>query len=343
MIERQTNIYVANQDASELERHLNTGATPLAGIEYPDVQKMQNDVRVALLRRIARSAPQETPLFVRSFMVHSFLTRFAGRASKNYDSYAERLVTDIPADAPPDFFEQHERAMRGTASPEELMIVRRTLGMRAIELARLTHPYGAMIDQLDLMRDDVAVAVASQGGILFEPRDYNEKFKLRSTGLLLDPERGEQVMSLLITRRRDSGMVDDDSLVMERSSFIVPVHEGSAYDPTLSKRMREVRMVDNPHRLEELAEVGRIHEVVPELLKSNNFSAAIPQSTTIFEFNQTTDREIDARKASLPASNSLERIRALTKEYEESNPGMVAAMQKAMDNEQSWDRQRSEN
>lgn len=326
-----------------MERHLSTGATPLAGIEYPDVQKMQNEVvRKELLRRIIRSTPQDTPLPVRSFMVHSFLTRFAGRASKNYDSYVERLVADIPTDSP-EFTEQHERAMRGTASPEELIIVRRTLGMRAIELARFTHPYGAMIDRLDVMRNEVATAITNQGGILFEPRDYNEKFKLRSTGLLLDPDHREQVMSLLITRRRDSGMVDDDSLAMERSSFIVPVHEGSAYDPALSKRMREVRMVDNPYRLQELEEAGRIHEVVPELLETNNFKAAIPQSTTIFEYNQTTDHEIKAHKASLPTNNTLARIRELTMEYEKTNPGMLAAMEQVMDDEDMWDRQRGEN
>lgn len=291
------------QEVSELERHLGTGATPLAGAEYPDVQKIQAQVKKELLRRIIRSAPRDTPLPVRSFMVHSFLMRFANRDSKNYDSYAERLFQAAPAEASPHFSELHERALRGTASPEELIVVRRTLGMKAIELARLTHPYGVMIDQLDVMRDEVATAITNQGGVLFGPEDYHEKYKLRSTGLLLDPNRRGQVMSLLMTRRRDSGMVDDDTLVMERSSFIVPVHEGSEYDPVLSRRMRAVPMMDNPHRLEELEEAGRISEVVPELLETNNFTAAIPQSTTIFEYNQVTDRLIEQEKERIALEN----------------------------------------
>lgn len=289
------------QDVSEMERHLGTGATPLAGAEYPDVQKMQALVKKELLRRIIRSAPEGTSLPVRSFMVHSFLTRFQGRASKNYDSYAERLVKNPPAD--PLFAESHEGGLRGTEPPEGLLIVRRTLGMRAIELARLTHPYGAMIDQLDVMREEVATAITNQGGVLFDPEDYHEKYKLRSTGLLLDPERNEQVMSLLITRRRDFGMVDDDTLVMERSSFIVPVYEGSEYDPVLSKQMRQVPMMDNPDRIHQLEEAGRISEVVPDLLKANNFTAAIPQSTTIFGYNQATDRLIEQEKERIACEN----------------------------------------
>lgn len=304
MIEYQ-HAYPKAEEVSELERHLDTGATPLAGAEYPDVQKIQAQVKKELLRRIIRSAPHDTPLPVRSFMVHSFLMRFANRDSKNYDSYTERLFQTAPADTDLDFSNCHERALRGTASPEELIIVRRTLGMKAIELARLTHPYGVMIDRLNGMREETATAITGQGGVLFDPEDYNEKYKLRSTGLLIDPERREQVMSLLITRRRDIGMVDDDTLVMERSSFIVPVYEGSEYDPVLSKQMRSVRMIDNPHRIQELEEAGRIKDVVPELLGSDNFKAAIPQSTTIFGYNQSTDLQVVANRERISNERKL--------------------------------------
>ena len=298
---------ISSQSKRELEYHLSWGATPLAGAEHPDVRDLQDKVvQPLLLHRVETSAPKDTPPFIRSFMEHSFLMRFAGRASKNYDSYVERLVHDIPEDAGPDIALYEQRALRGTASPEELIIVRRTLGMRAIELARLTHPYGVMYDQLDAMRDDVATAISNQGGIVFDPEDYSEKYKLRATGLLLDPENKEQVMSLLITRRRDFGMVDDDTLDMERTSFIIPVHEGSSYDPRLSAQMRKVSMVNNPNRIQELEEVGRISEVVPEILNAKDFKAAIPQSTTNFVFNRTTDEQIEQRKAAITSQNQRE-------------------------------------
>jgi hypothetical protein len=298
---------ISSQSQEELEYHLSWGATPLAGAEHPDVRYLQDRVvQPLLLHRVETSAPEDTPPLIRSFMEHSFLMRFAGRASKNYDSYAERLVQDIPDDADPEIALYEQRALRGTASPEELIIVRRTLGMRAIELARLTHPYGVMYDQLDAMRDDVAKAITNQGGVVFEPKDYNEKYKLRATGLLLDPNNREQVMSLLITRRRDFGMVDDDTLDMERTSFIIPVHAGSAYDPVLSKRMRKISMVNNPNRIQELEEAGRISEVVPEILEAKDFKAAIPQSTTNFEFNRITDAQIEQRKAVIASQNQRE-------------------------------------
>ena len=292
------------QCQKELEYHLSWGATPLAGAEYPDVRQLQDKVvQPLLLNRVETSAPEDTPLPIRRFMEESFLMRFAGRASKNYDSYAERLVHDIPDDVDPEVALYEQRALRGTASPEQLIIVRRALGMRSIELARLTHPYGVMYDELDMMRDDVAQAITNQGGVVFDPEDYNEKYKLRATGLLLDPNNREQVMSLLITRRRDFGMVDDDTLDMERTSFIIPVHEGSVYDPVLSKKMRKISMVNNPDRIRQIEEIGRISEVVPELLNTKDFKAAIPQSTTNFEFNRTTDNQIEQNKASIASKN----------------------------------------
>lgn len=298
---------MSSQCQKELEYHLSWGATPLAGAEYPDVRQLQDQVvQPLLLERVETSAPEDTPLPIRRFMEDSFLMRFAGRASKNYDSYAERLVHDIPEGAVPEVRVYEQRALRGTASPEELIIVRRTLGMRAIELARLTHPYGVMYDQLDEMRDDVARAITNQGGVVFDSEDYNEKYKLRATGLLLDPNNREQVMSLLITRRRDFGMVDDDTLDMERTSFIIPVHEGSLYDSKLSAQMRKVPMANNPNRIRELEEAGRISEVVPEILEAKDFKAAIPQSTTNFVFNKTTDAQIEKGKAAIASQNQRE-------------------------------------
>ena len=295
---------ISSQSQEELNYHLSWGATPLAGAEYPDVRYLQEKiVRPLLLHRVETSAPEDTPALIRSFMEHSFLMRFASRVSKNYDSYVERLVQTVPSDADPEFSLYEERALRGTASPEELIIVRRTLGMRAIELARLTHPYGVMYDQLDLMRDDVATAITNQGGVVFEPEDYKEKYKLRATGLLLDPNNREQVMSLLVTRRRDFGMVDDDTLSMERMSFIIPVHKGSAYDSKLSAQMRGISMVNNPDRIRQLEEVGRISEVAPELLDAKDFKAAIPQSTTNFVFNRTTNMTIEQNKATIASEN----------------------------------------
>jgi hypothetical protein len=70
--------------------------------------------------------------------------------------------------------------------------------------------------------------------------------------------------------------------------------------------MRKVSMVNNPNRIQELEEAGRISEVVPEILEAKDFKAAIPQSTTNFEFNRITDAQIEQRKAAIASQNQRE-------------------------------------
>jgi hypothetical protein len=297
----------------ELQYHLSWGATPLAGAEYPAVMRLQNQiVQPLLLRRVEQSAPEAMPAPLRQFMEQSFLTRFTGRAMKNYDAYSERLVKTPPQAIGAIFNEQHERSIQGLAVPGELLIVRRVLGMKAVELARLTHSYGTMIEKLDPMRAVVAEAVASQGGTMFPSTEYREQYKLRSADLLMSPERQDEAMGLLMTRRRMIGMLADDTAILERSSFVVPIYDGSSFDPTLSARMRRVPLADNPNRMQQLEAEGRLLEVVPGLLDDNNFDAAIPLSTTIFAYNQTTSQEISERANNNKSHDDLERIRRMT-------------------------------
>lgn len=281
----------------ELDYHLSWGAAPIAGSEYPEVGYNQNFVVLPrLVERVEESMSPDMPDQLRQFILSAFRARFHARDIRNHDAYSERLVKTPPETISDTFYKQHDRAMRGLAVPEELMIVRRTLGMKAIGLAQLTHPNGVMIDQLDPMREAVASAVRQQGGIVFEPKDYNEQIKLRSADLLMSPDREDEAMGLLMTRRRMTGMLDDDTAVLERSSFVVPIYDGSPFDPILSKRMRQVPLIGNEYRMQQLEEAGDLMRVIPDLLENNDFAAAMPLSTTIFEFNKTVRDEIEAQR-----------------------------------------------
>lgn len=297
--------FLTEQEKAELDYHLSTGATPLAGAEYPDVKRMQELVRQLLLERTEDNAFDDIPEELKSFMADCFSTRFNARAMKNYESYAERLNNIVLSDMPDDLQDQHERAMRGTASPEQLIVVRRTLGMKAIELARLTHPYGAKVELLDPMREVAREAIRRQGGIVLDAADYQDKFKIRTADLLISPDDHEEMMGLLVTRRRNVGLLDDDTLVMERSSFVIPTYEGGAYDPALSRAMRKVPLVNNPDAIQQLHEAGQIDTVVPQLIQAQDFRAAMPQSTTIFAYNKTTDEQIEERKKLLKPVHEL--------------------------------------
>lgn len=300
--------------SEELKYHLSFGASPFAGIEHPEVQRSQNHiVRPLLLQRVEQSAPANTPDSLRQFMEQSFLTRFTGRAMRNYEAYCERLEKTPAELISPEFNDVHDRAMRGLASPSELLIVREVLKMKSIELARLTHPYGAKINELDPMRHSVAMAIRRFGGVVFQPDECQDQLKLRSTDLLMNPERKDEAMGLLMTRRRMIGMLEDDTAIMERSSFVVPIYQGSQFDPELSRRMRAVPLIENKDRMAQLEDAGQLSDVVPGLLKNNNFSAAIPLSTTIFAYNRTTATEIKEYKLAHGNLSTRDVIVAMTK------------------------------
>jgi hypothetical protein len=325
---------LSNTQREELQYHLSWGATPLAGSEYPEVMHTQNEVvRPLLLHRVETGAPEGMPEPLRQFMEESFLTRFIGRAVKNYDAYSERLVKTPPSEIGTGFAEQHELAIRGLAQPERLLVVRRTLGMKAVELARLTHSYGEKIEELDPMRKVVAEAIKAQGGNMYSVANYKEQYKLRSTDLLMNPERKDEAMGLLMTRRRMIGMVDDDTAILERSSFVVPIYDGSPFNSTLSARMRRVPLLENPDRMKQLETEGRLLEVVPGLLNDNNYEAAIPLSTTIFAYNKVTDQEIKERARCNKSHEGLMRIRQMTLAEPNYKPKDMKTMTENYNNE----------
>jgi hypothetical protein len=325
--------FVTDQEKSELDYHLSTGATPLAGAEYPDVKKMQEVVRQLLLKRTEDNAFDDIPEELKSFMIDCFSNRFNARALKNYESYVERLNYIDPSDMSDEFHDQYERSMRGLASPESLIIVRRTLGMKAIELARATTSYGAMVELLEPMREEVGAAIKRQGGIVLDSVDYQDKFKIRTADLLVSPDDHEEMMGLLVTRRRNVGLLDDDTLVMERSSFVIPTYEGGAYDPELSRAMRRVKLANNPDAIQQLHEAGRIDSVVPQLIQAQDFRAAMPQSTTIFAFNKTTDQQIKERNVRQKPRRAREYMMSMTRKEPNFRPGDIKEMTERLDAE----------
>ncbi|MFI5212486.1 MAG: hypothetical protein ACHQTE_00815 [Candidatus Saccharimonadales bacterium] len=288
----------AGEQSKELtiRTHLEWGATPLVTVGRPQTARMQARVFNELCRRTINSAPPDVSHLLQQYVLNSIMNRFHERALRNHESYFERLKQD-DEDVKPEYSEMFERAKAGLATPEELLIVRDIYGMRSIELARLTHPYGQRIDQLERMRSAVAHGIERSAGIVYtSDEDMDVKYKLRT--LSRDADAPEEILQegFLMTRRRKFGLHGDDTFIHERSSFIVRTDAASGLNPDLISEMRHVNLSDEDTWMQDLSVAGKLDQVIPPLLASNNFKSIIPVSTTIYAYNKATGEEIERQK-----------------------------------------------
>lgn len=278
-----------------IRHHLEWGATPLTAIGRPDVSVMQARVFDELESRTTKSTPADVPKVLQDFVLHSFMNRFHERALHNQISYSERLKTDFDG-IDRRMLEMHERAVTGNADPAELLAVRREFGLRSIELARLTHPYGERIEQLDRMRHAVEYGILANDGIVFtSEEDQDVKYKIRSLSRDIEAPN-EMNYGFLMTRRRKIGIEGNDTHVQERSSFVVRTDEAGGLDPVLVKELKKIKLSQDETWLNDISAAIQLEQIIPVLLKDDNFQTIIPLSTTVYAYNKTTRDQIEYEK-----------------------------------------------
>ncbi len=183
-----------------------------------------------------------------------------------------------------------DRAELGIASAAELLLVRDAMGIRSVELACLTHPYGSRIDPLlEEMREVTRQNVELLGGTYYEKPET----RYRAKELILDPETGEESLEqgILMTRKRTVGYLPDGTIIRERSSFVLRTDVLASHDPAALARMQAVDCTKDGWQ-DELIKAGNIESWVEGLLKNDEFSTAIPISTTIYAYNEATAQEV---------------------------------------------------
>lgn len=272
----------------------NWGATPLNQYFDEAINEQQMNIKHILEIRTA-SVPSELesiPVDIRSFATSSFIARFTNRGMANFDNFGKRLVRENDGLLP----EQErliERAIVGDASPAELIYVRKLLGIGSVELGCLTHPYGNNIDALDDMRASTIHAALLHGGRLL---DEDDVYKVKQTDNLYFTHMTRTMReAFLMTRKRDIAVLPDDSVVRERSSFVIRIDKDSGFDQKLADNIRKVVIHNNPFWTDHITKAGKLDTVVPPMLERNEFTKAIPLSTTIYNFDRTTMQKIDIR------------------------------------------------
>ena len=207
-----------------------------------------------------------------------------------------------------------DKMMQGGASPAELLHLSNKLGIDGIELGCVTHPYGERIDYLAPMRESV-----NQAAGIFDGKDINKtRYKVVNTDVILHPANEQISEAYYMTRVRDIAQVFDDTIIRERSSFIVRVDKESNFNQSLAERIKNVDLHDKNNFIKQkrkltifpvILEHRRAVKEVENSLNNNDFETVIPLLTVVYASNDGENKEsqeaINHQKRIIKATKSL--------------------------------------
>lgn len=323
------------------DQALRFGATPLD--VNSEIYGYQQKIFDELFRRIDDNRPRDElgnveldTDWLHEFVQTNFISRFTGRQMRNYNSYCRRLQDDDTK------LDQNDRAIvdkarAGAASPLELLQVRELLGMGSIELARHSHPYIADDDILNDMSSSVHAAIEASGHD-YTPGNDAPRYRVRNSDVMTSPKNTfsshmneREPRGLLITRKRNIALLDDDTLIIERTSFVLRLDILKDVSPKLAKRLLSLNIntVQPEQWVDDITDVMR--EVQSELhaLNFDESGITVPISTTVYAYNKTTHLE----------AIEAERQKEEAKKAEEMLPEwVVEARERALREKQNNDR-----
>lgn len=261
----------------------------------------------------AEYAPEDVPKEVAEFVRQTFRDRFVARGVANDENFHTSLLSKRYYADNNNALRLIDRAEEGSASPAELLLVRQLLGIRSVELACLTHTYGRRLKEglLDQMRSTVMSGVLLMGGEYH--KDTNPVLRIKDVILnnvdkddmpkvytMSNKERigiAEQfggIAGILITRKRHLGTMSDGTVIKERSSLILRADEQGMVTKNDLERLTQCA-TDGWE--DSALQDTQLDKLVLELMDMNEFSYAIPISTTIYAHNEETAKMVSAKQA----------------------------------------------
>ena len=291
------------------------GATPL---DRSTTLQQQLELAISLQEQTYRDIPEDVPMEIIDFVHTTFVARFHNRGEANEENYTTALNDDVSYS--PEMLQVIKRGELGTATPSELLLIQWLKGIRSVELACLTHPYGKRVeDVLPEMRDAVQQHVELSGGTYLETPEVRYRVKE-----VVGYPKGEEQFDkgLLMTRKRTLGSMPDGTIIRERSSFVVRLDDKTIFTDEDRNALSAVDM-SQPDWQDELVKTAHLDEIVPMLLEMDQYSLAIPISTTIYAFNTETAELVERRET--------EKLRKRRSEFAEQHPVLAAAMEHGPD------------
>jgi hypothetical protein len=266
------------------------GATPLDRLLTLEQQSMAKNNFLELTYLV----PENVPIEIASRVHDSFGKRFDGRAEANDENFVTSLMYERQDEIDPVLRDMVEKAKRGHASP--------VMGVRSVELACLTHPYGTKIELLEDMRAAVELSILAIGGDVrqFTQPRYAVKESIGDT-----PEEYDSRLGLLMTRKRVIGTLSDGTEIRERSSFILRTDALSFLPDAVRAELYAVSVDDTDWR-QGAGSSKAVIAYLEELLGGNHFAYAIPISTTAYAFNLKTAEQVSKHMIDTEAERQRE-------------------------------------
>ena len=277
------------------------GATPL---DRMTTLSQQIDVANTLQEFMSYGLPDEIPGSVKEYVRRTFVKRFHGRAAANEENYTTALKSKDELAKDQRLTAIITRAELGQASPTELLITRSLLGIRSVELACLTHPYGEpeRMRILPVMRDAVKQHIELFGGAY--QQNPETRYRVKEI-IALENDKTNFRDGLLMTRKRTLATLSDGTVIRERSSFVLRTDEDSMLTEADIAALMAVDLKD-PLYQDELVKAARLDEIAEILLDTDTFTQAIPISSTIYAYNPTTTAMIQERDEKLSQERRIE-------------------------------------
>jgi hypothetical protein len=154
------------------------------------------------------------------------------------------------------------------------------------------------------MREAVFDAIRNTGQEL-DDNPKRPKYRIRNSDVIMAPKRHfspklmeRPASAVLVTRKRILTQLDDDTRIIERSSFILRL---DTLDEVSSELAKSIQAIDvNEYNVDgwrkKVTAIIRQAEDNLGLLKDNRFDIAIPVETTIFAFNNTVLQKVIERE-----------------------------------------------
>lgn len=253
------------------------GATPFDMIFAAASQQAVLQNRLELFNK---SQP-DIPTVIIDYARNTFVKRFWQRLKANDENLMTSLIFRGECDVDERILPMIERGKSGDASPAELMLLRNLLGTRSLEVACLSHPNGEGIEQLDDMRLAVKEAVLILGG------EYDDNPTPRYSMKEVIYDKDGTAVGVFMTRKRDIGLLPDETVIRERFSFILRIDELSDFRERFGgERVEEFIRVSSLDKAASQIALQPFNDTISLFLENNNKTQVNPSSTTIYAFNQ---------------------------------------------------------
>lgn len=272
-------------------------ASPLNPYENDTVKGIQRHVYEVLDDRTeeaCQSSDLDLPEDLQDVLRVTAIQNFHRESSRNYESYCD---TPKPIIAHSYLREAEKNARLGHATCGELLDLRQDMQLTSIEIAKLSHIGGILIDQLPVMRQAIDRSIIERNGQLTDSESENGRLFVVGTNSIMfyDDNAYTPTNALIMKRKRTLGTLPDGTIIKERSRFIVYVNE---LPPDIRAAVRNVPILpkegqgDTYKWLNDsfLGAIPGLEETIWDSLEQNNYRMVIPVSTTAYAYNPETER-----------------------------------------------------